>query len=99
MAEETRYFISSLPANAERQGNAVRSHWGIENQLHWHLDVTFREDKSRVRAGNGAENLSILRRSTLNLLKADRSKKISLKNKRLKAGRNPDYLLSLIGVK
>lgn len=96
---ETRYFISSLPANAERQGKAVRSHWGIENQLHWHLDVTFREDNSRVRTGNGAENLSVLRRSTLNLLKEDKSTKVSLKNKRLKAGRKPDYLLSLIGVK
>jgi predicted transposase YbfD/YdcC len=97
--KETRYFISSLPANAQRQGKVVRSHWGIENQLHWHLDVTFKEDKSKVRAGNGAENLSLLRRSTLNLLKLDKSTKVSLKNKRLKAGRKPDYLLSLIGVK
>ena len=98
-SQEMRYYISSLPANAEKQGKAVRSHWGIENLVHWHLDVTYREDSSRVRAGNGAENLSVLRRLTLNLLKEDKSTKASIKNKRLKAARKPDYLLSLIGVK
>lgn len=99
VTEETRYYISSLPANAEKQGKAVRSHWKIENQLHWQLDVSYREDLSRVRTGNGAENLSVLRRATLNLLKKDESTKASIKNKRLKAGRKSEYLLGLIGVK
>ena len=88
-----------MPANAEKQGEAARSHWKIENQLHWQLDVSYREDLSRVRAGNGTENLSVLRRATLNLLKKDEPIKASIKNKRLKAGRKSEYLLGLIGVK
>ena len=59
---ESRYYISSLPNDASVLLNAVRSHWSIENQLHWSLDVTFNEDGSRVRSGNGAENFSVLRR-------------------------------------
>ena len=66
---ESRYYISSLPNDASVLLNAVRSHWSIENQLHWSLDVTFDEDGSRVRSGNGAENFSVLRRMALNLLK------------------------------
>lgn len=97
--KEIRYYISSLLPNAERQGKGVRDHWGIENKVHWHLDVNYNEDKSRVRAGNGAENLSVLRRATLNVLKTDQKTKASIKNKRLKASRNRDYLLGLIGVK
>jgi predicted transposase YbfD/YdcC len=97
--QETRYYISSLKADAERLGRTVRSHWSIENNLHWQLDVTYREDLSRVRKGNGAENLSVVRRSTLNLLKEDKVTKVGMKNRRLKAGWDREYLLGLIGVK
>lgn len=96
---ENRYYISSLLPNAEKQGRGIRSHWGIENKVHWHLDVSYNEDKSRVRAGNGAENLSVLRRATLNILKSDTQTKASIKNKRLKASRKKEYLLDLMGVK
>ena len=94
---EKRYYISSLEENAEKFGKAIRNHWSVENKLHWQLDVTFREDLSRVRKGNGAENLSVVRRATLNLLKKDTVTKVGIKNKRLKAGWDRDYLLSLIG--
>lgn len=94
-----RYYISSLEANAEKQAKAARSHWGIENDLHWQLDVTYREDLSRVRKGNGAENLSVVRRATLNILKADKEAKISIKGRRLKAGWERSYLMKLVGVK
>jgi len=93
---ETRFFISSLPPEAEHQGNIIRGHWGIEKGLHWQLDVTFREDLSRVRKGNGAENLSVLRRSTLNILKSDKSSKKSLKRRRLQASWDVDYLSKLM---
>jgi predicted transposase YbfD/YdcC len=96
---ESRYFISSLLPDAEKQGKGVRSHWGIENKVHWHLDVTYNEDKSRVSAGNGAENMSVLRRATLNILKNDMTTKASIKNKRLKASRKREYLLDLLHVK
>lgn len=95
-SQETRYYISSLPANAEKLASGVRSHWSIENKLHWQLDVTFREDLSRVRKGNGAENLSVVRRATLNLLKEDKTLKVSLQKKRIKASWRREYLLSLI---
>lgn len=97
--QETRYYISSLKPEAERLAKAVRSHWRVENNLHWQLDVTYREDLSRVRRGNGAENLSVVRRSTLNLLKEDKVTKVGMKNRRLKAGWDREYLLGLIGVK
>lgn len=97
--QETRYYISSLKSDAKRLGKAIRSHWRVENNLHWHLDVTYREDLSRVRRGNGAENLSIVRRATLNLLKEDKDTKVGMKNRRLKAGWDREYLLSLIGIK
>jgi len=93
---KTRYFISSLAAEAEHQGQIVRGHWGVENKLHWQLDVTFREDLSRVRKGNGAENLSVLRRSALNILRGDTESKKSLKRRRLKASWDLEYLNELI---
>ena len=80
---ETRFFISSLQSEAEHQGKIIRGHWGSENCLHWQLDITFREDLSRVRKDNGAENLSVLRRSTLNILKNDKVSKKSLKMRQL----------------
>ena len=70
---------------------AVRGHWGIENSLHWMLDVNFREDHSRVRMDNGPENFAIIRHLTLNVLKGDGSKNISIRRKRKKAAREPQY--------
>jgi len=77
---------------------AIRGHWGIENSLHWSLDVSFREDDSRVRKGHGAENLSRLRRITLNLLKEEKTVKVGIKGKRLKAGWDRTYLLKVLRI-
>ena len=96
---EMRYYISSLLATAERMGEVIRLHWGIENKLHWHLDVTFNEDKSKIHAGHGAENFSLLKRCVLNLVKADTTEKASISLKRRMAGWNPAYRLHLLGVK
>jgi predicted transposase YbfD/YdcC len=74
----------------------IRGHLGIENQLHWHLDVSFAEDHRRVRVGHAAENFSRLCRVALNLLRRDRKRKLGVKTKRLKAGWDHDYLLSLL---
>ena len=93
---ESRYYISSLPNDASVLLNAVRSHWSIENQLHWSLDVTFNEDGSRVRSGNGAENFSVLRRMALNLLKAEKTTRRSLAGKRKDAAWDNDYLLKIL---
>lgn len=96
-SRERRYFISSLDGtHAERIAEAVRSHWGIENKLHWVLDVAFHEDACRVRRGHGAENLSRLRRIALNLLKRETAEKLGIANKRLLAGWDHDYLLKLL---
>jgi predicted transposase YbfD/YdcC len=96
---ERRYFISSLPgSSARRLGLAVREHWGVENRLHWSLDVSFGEDQSRARIGNAAQNLSRVRRIALMLLKQDRTVKIGLKGKRLKAGWDEPYLLHILGI-
>ena len=94
--EETRYYISSLPNDAERILHAVRSHWGIENSLHWVLDVAMREDECRVRKDYAAENLSRLRRMALNLLKQEKSLRRGIQGKRLKAALSPDYLLKVL---
>lgn len=93
---EFRYYISSLPANAKFLANSVRSHWGVENSLHWVLDVAFREDNCRIYKDFGAENFAILRHISLNLLKHERSLKIGIQAKRLKAGWDLDYLLKVL---
>jgi len=93
---ERRYFISSLDGkDAQAFACVVRSHWGVENELHWTLDVSFREDECRVRQGNAAENFSTLRRIALNLLKRS-SFKAGIKGKRLRAGWDEDYLLKVL---
>ncbi len=93
---ETRYFIASLENNAPLALSAVREHWGIENQVHWVLDIAFREDDSRVRKEHGPENFAILRHIALNLLKQDKTTKLGTQNKRLKAAWDQDYLLALL---
>lgn len=94
-AVEQRFYLSSLPPTAPQFAQAVRKHWGIENQLHWSLDVTFREDQSRLRMGHGAENFAVLRHIALNLLRQEPSAK-SLPRKRLACALNPDYLLKVL---
>ena len=94
-----RYFISSLPGRcAQKIGRVVRNHWGVESRLHWSLDVCFGEDQSRVRIGNAAENLSRVRRIALMLLKQERTAKVGIKGKRLKAGWDEKYLLKVLGI-
>lgn len=96
---ERRYFISSLDGrDAKLFGSVVRSHWAIENGLHWILDVAFREDESRVRIGHGAANLSLLRRMALNVLKQEKTLKRGIKGKRLRAGWDNDYLLKALKI-
>lgn len=87
-----RYFITTLAADAQRIGEVVRSHWSIENSLHWVLDIAFREDECRKRKDHSAENFSILRHLTLNLLKREKSCKRSINGKRLLAGWDESYL-------
>ena len=94
----TRYYISSLNGSAEDFQNAIRSHWSIENKLHWILDVAFSEDASRKRTGNAAQNFSILNKIALNLLKNEKTAKVGVKSKRLKAGWNNHYLIKVLNL-
>ncbi len=91
-----RYFISSLESDAQRLLEAVRTHWSIENELHWVLDIAFREDESRIRKDYGPENFAVLRHIALNLVKQEKTLKASIKGKRLKAGWDEDYLLKVL---
>lgn len=95
---KTRYYITSLPPDAARLNSAIRQHWGIENKLHWVLDVGFGEDLSRKRAGHAAQNFSRITRIALSLLKQGKSSKRGVKGKRLKAGWDHSYLLKLLGI-
>lgn len=95
---ERRYYLSSLPLDVALFARAVRGHWGVENKLHWVLDVGFREDQSRARAGHAAENLATLRRLALNLLTKETTKKRGIKGKQLNASWNHAYLLRLLGI-
>ena len=93
---ETRYFISSLPAQDKRLPQAVRGHWGIGNSLHWVLDIAFREDESRIRTGHAAHNMALLRRLALNLLRRDRQARGGLAARRKRAGWDHRYLRELL---
>ena len=93
---EVRFYISSLENNAQVLADAVRSHWGIENCLHWVLDVTFNEDATRIRKDHAPENFALLRHLALNLLNRDKSVKGSLRQKRYRAGLDNNYLVKVI---
>ena len=93
---EVRYFLNSFESDAQVFAHAVRSHWHIENCLHWRLDVSFREDNCRIRKDYAPQNLAVVRHIALNLLSRDRSEKMGIENKRLKAGWDNDYLVKIL---
>ena len=93
---EIRYLLSSCPDSPAVLGQAIRSHWAIENTLHWVLDVTFREDDSRVRDRTAARNLALLRKIALNIVGRDRTSKASVRAKRKRAAWNDAYMLKLL---
>jgi predicted transposase YbfD/YdcC len=93
---EVRYYIMSFDSNVEQFANAVRQHWGIENSLHWVMDVTFREDESRIHKDHGGENVSWLRRLAITLIKNDTSLKDSIRAKRIRAGYDRNYLQTIL---
>ena len=99
---EVRYFLCSLcarvPCNARQLARSVRGHWGIEKRLHWVLDIAFREDDCRLRKHNAAENYAVLRHLALNLLQRDRQGKMGVKNRRLRAAWDENYLLQLLTI-
>jgi len=94
---ERRFYISSMEAKVKAFAGAVRGHWGIENNLHWILDVSFHEDASRLRTGNAPENLALLRRLAASLLQKNKTAKCGVAGKRKKAGWHEDYLLEVLG--
>ena len=93
---EERFYISSLDGDATLINHAIRTHWHIENKLHWILDVIFREDYCRLRGGNGAENMNIIRKIAINKMKADKSDKDSMKGKRKKCGWDDNYAAKIL---
>ncbi len=93
---ETRYYISSLENNAALALQSARAHWGIENQLHWVLDIAFREDESRIRKDHAPENMAVVRHIAVNLLKRETTAKVGIKAKRFKANCDRNYLLKVL---
>lgn len=93
---EVRYYINSFASDAKRFASAVRSHWGIENSLHWVMDVTFREDECPVHKDHGAENLSWVRRLAISLIKLDTTYKDSIRAKRIRAGYDVEFLKQML---
>jgi len=96
VSRQTRYYILSWADTARQVAAAIRKYWGVENGLHWVLDIAFREDESRVRQGEGAETLSVLRRMAPNLLKREPTAKVGVHAKRLKAAWDERYLLKVL---
>ncbi len=88
--------MTSLPCDAQHIGRAIRLHWGIENQLHWVLDVTFGEDDSRIRQGHAPENFTLLRRLAISALNQESSSKRSVRQKSKLAAMNPDYMMKVL---
>jgi predicted transposase YbfD/YdcC len=95
---EVRYFISSLPADAKALRKAILGHWGVENGLHWVLDMYFAEDRSRARTDQAAANLAVLRRWIVTLLRHDKTLKDGVEKKRLQAGWNEAILEQILGL-
>ncbi len=95
-SHEKRYYISSLECDAKKFGDAVRNHWGIENSVHWVLDIAFREDESRIRKGSAPENFAAIRHIALNLLRNNKTFKGSVKTKRLNAAMDTKYLEDVV---
>ena len=95
-SHERRYYLCSRLATAAYLGEVVRGHWGVENQLHWSLDVVFGEDQARMRMGNAAENFSVLRRIALNLFRQDKTSKVGVKTRRLLTASDDAYRLNLL---
>jgi predicted transposase YbfD/YdcC len=95
-SSERRYYLSSLPPDAARLGQAIRAHWGVENRLHWVLDVQFREDASTVRVGDGAHTFTVPRHLALNLIRQDRTTRGSIASKRFRAALDDTYLARLL---
>jgi predicted transposase YbfD/YdcC len=96
--ERLYYITSHHDKSAEFIAKAIRSHWHVENKLHWQLDVSFNEDYNRLRSGNAAENFALMNKIALNLLKNEKSIRLGVKNKRLKAGWDNDYMLKVLTV-
>ncbi len=96
LSDDVRYYITSRYLSGTKFAEAVRGHWRIENSLHWQLDVTFGEDQCRIRKDHADANFSLLRRSSLSLLKNNHSRKIGVKNKRLNAGWDDDYRIEVL---
>lgn len=98
ISKEARYFICSIPPDAKLFAKSVREHWGIENKVHWVLDIAFREDESRMRKGDSPANFSIIRHIALNMLRHENTLKVGIKNKRLNAAWDNEYLLKVLGI-
>ena len=97
---ETRYYISSAELTHEQLHAAVRQHWGIENRLHWSLDVIFREDDAKIRKDNGPRNIALIRKIILNMLRQDtRWPKASLRGRRKMAGWDDDERMRVLGIR
>jgi predicted transposase YbfD/YdcC len=96
VTHEVQFYLSSLPADAQNLGNAIRTHWGIENQVHWTLDVTFSEDRCRIRSCHAPRNFALLRRMALNALNLEKTLKRSLRQKMKRAAMNNDYMMTVL---
>ena len=96
VTHEVHFYLSSLPIDAHVLGNAIRTHWGIENQVHWTLDVTFNEDKSRIRSCHAPRNFALFRRMALNALNLEKTLPRSLRQKSKRAAMNNDYMMTVL---
>ncbi len=96
MTTDSRYYISSHKLNAERLNHIIRNHWAVENTLHWTLDMTFREDESRIRRGNGAEVMNAFRKLALNIVKTNTTRKASMKHKLKMAALDDNFRAELL---